>query len=54
MISTFDVETSFQITEEGKLDPSPKNPDNFLVSLGINDEYVFFKHRDYKEYQIEK
>ena len=48
MISTFDVETSFQITEEGKLDPSPKNPDNFLVSLGINDEYVFFKHRDYK------
>ena len=48
MISTFDVETSFQITEEGKLDPSPKNPDNFLVSLGINDEYVFFKHRDFK------
>ena len=48
MISTFDVETSFQITEDNKLDPSPKNPDNFLVSLGINDEYVFFKHRDYK------
>ena len=48
MISTFDVETSFQITEDGKLDPSPKNPDNFLVSLGINDEYVFFKHRDFK------
>ena len=48
MISTFDVETSFQITEEGKLDPSPKNPNNFLVSLGINDEYIFFKHRDFK------
>ena len=25
-----------------------KNPNNFLVSLGINDEYIFFKHRDYK------
>ena len=48
MISTFDVETSFQITEDNKLDPSPKNPDNFLVSLGINDEYIFFKHREYK------
>ena len=48
MITTFDVETSFQITEDNKLDPSPKNPDNFLVSLGINDEYIFFKHREYK------
>ena len=48
MITVFDVETSFQVTDEGKLDPSPKNPDNFLVSLGINDEYVFFKHRDFK------
>ena len=48
MITVFDVETSFQVTDEGKLDPSPKNPDNFLVSLGINDEYIFFKHRDFK------
>ena len=48
MISVFDVETSFQILEDGTTDPSAKNPDNFLVSLGINDEYVFFKHRDYK------
>jgi len=48
MITVFDVETSFQVTDEGKLDPSPKNPNNFLVSLGINDEYVFFKHRDFK------
>ena len=48
MITVFDVETSFQVTDEGNLDPSPKNPDNFLVSLGINDEYVFFKHRDFK------
>ena len=48
MISVFDVETSFQLTDEGKKDPSAKNPDNFLVSLGINDEYVFFKHREFK------
>ena len=48
MISVFDVETSFQILEDGSTDPSAKNPDNFLVSLGINDEYIFFKHRDYK------
>ena len=49
MITVFDVETSFQITDEGNLDPSSKNPDNFLVSIGINDEYVFFKHREYKD-----
>jgi DNA polymerase I-like protein with 3'-5' exonuclease and polymerase domains len=47
MITTFDVETSFQVTEEGKLDPSSKNPDNFLISMGLNDEYIFFKHREY-------
>ena len=48
MISVFDVETSFQLNDEGKKDPSAKNPDNFLVSLGINDEYIFFKHREFK------
>mgnify|MGYP003131829391 FL=1 len=47
MITTFDVETSFQVTEEGKLDPSSKNPNNFLISMGLNDEYIFFKHREY-------
>jgi len=48
MISVFDVETSFQLNDEGKKDPSAKNPNNFLVSLGINDEYIFFKHREFK------
>ena len=48
MISVFDVETSFQLTDEGKKDPSAKNPNNFLVSFGINDEYIFFKHREFK------
>ena len=49
MITVFDVETSFQVTDEGKLDPSSKNPDNFLISMGLNDEYIFFKHREYKD-----
>ena len=48
MITVFDVETSFQITEDGKKDPSAKNPNNFLVCMGINDEYVFFKHNEFK------
>ena len=47
MITVFDIETSFQIIDKKK-DPSFNNPDNFIVSIGINDEYVFFKHRDYK------
>jgi len=47
MISVFDVETSFQGKDKDK-DPSAKNPNNFLVSLGINDEYIFFKHREFK------
>jgi len=49
MITVFDVETSFQVTEEGKLEKKKKNPNNFLVSIGINDEYIFFKHREYKD-----
>ena len=49
MITVFDVETSFQVTDEGKLDPSSKNPNNFLISMGLNDEYIFFKHREYKD-----
>ena len=48
MITVFDVETSFQITEDGKKDPSAKNPNNFLVCMGINDEYVFFRHNEFK------
>ena len=34
MITTLDVETSFQIVE-GKVDPLPFNPHNFLVVLGF-------------------
>ena len=40
MITVLDIETTF--TKEG--DPSPFNPENRLVSVGINDEYYFFHH----------
>ena len=46
MITVFDIETSFQVID-GKSDPSPKHPENFIVSIGINDEYFFFKHSQY-------
>ena len=41
MITTLDVETTYQ---EG--DPSPYNENNKLVSVGINQEYYFFNHKD--------
>ena len=37
MITVLDVETSFQIID-GKVDPLPFNPNNCLVSIGVNDE----------------
>jgi hypothetical protein len=46
MITTVDVETSYQKTEAGGFDPSPFNPDNILVSVGINDEYYFTNHSE--------
>ena len=46
MITTIDVETSYQKTEAGGMDPSPFNPQNILVSVGINDEYYFTNHSD--------
>ena len=44
MITIFDVETSFVTGVNGKSDPSPFNPNNKLVTVGINDEYLFFNH----------
>ena len=45
MITTVDVETSWQKTETGGYDPSPFHEDNILVSVGLNsyfgDEYYF-------------
>ena len=46
MITTIDVETSYQKTESGGFDPSPFNPNNILVSVGINDEYYFTNHSE--------
>ena len=45
MITVLDVETTF--TKDG--DPTPFHPDNRLVSVGINDEYFFFYHKDMKD-----
>ena len=46
MITTVDVETSYQKIETGGYDPSPFHPDNTLVSVGINDEYYFTNHSE--------
>ena len=46
MITTVDVETSWQRNENGGYDPSPFHPDNILVSVGINDEYYFTNHSE--------
>ncbi len=45
MITTLDIETT--VSNEG--DPSPFNHENRLVSIGINDEYYFFYHKDVKD-----
>ncbi len=44
MISTIDIETSYQPTKHGGKDPLPFNPKNILVSVGINDDYYFTNH----------
>jgi len=50
MITTVDVETSWQRNENGGYDPSPFHPDNILVSVGLNsyfgDEYYFTNHSE--------
>jgi len=46
MITTVDVETSYKKTVHGGTDPSPFNPQNILVSVGINDEYYFTNHTE--------
>ncbi len=48
MITTVDVETSWQKTETGGYDPSPFHPDNVLVSVGYSNdgEYYFTNHSE--------
>jgi DNA polymerase I-like protein with 3'-5' exonuclease and polymerase domains len=50
VITVLDVETSF-VEHNGKTDPLPFNPHNFLVSIGVNDDYYFFNHND-KEFDV--
>jgi len=52
MITVLDVETSF-VDHNGKTDPLPFNPHNKLVSVGANDDYYFFYHRD-SEFDVQK
>ena len=50
-ITVFDVET----TEEGyKGSPAPYYPDNKLISLGIDNEYLFFWHPDLPDIDLKK
>ena len=53
MITVFDIETSYQVID-GKKDPSPKHTDNFIVSIGSNDEYFLFKHAKYNRPKYKK
>jgi DNA polymerase I-like protein with 3'-5' exonuclease and polymerase domains len=50
MITVVDVETSYQKTESGGLDPSPFHPNNILVSVGLDSkygsEYYFLNHSE--------
>ena len=43
MISVLDIETTF--TEDG--DSTPYNLSNKLVSVGVNNEYIFFNHTEF-------
>ena len=43
MISVLDIETTF--TQDG--DNTPYNLSNKLVSVGVNDEYIFFNHDEF-------
>ena len=50
-VTVFDVET----TEEGyKGSPNPYYPENKLISLGINKEYLFFWHPDLSDIDLKK
>ena len=54
MITVVDVETTFVKDKTGKLDPSPFQKDNQLVSVGINDEYFCMFHKTYKDFHLAK
>jgi hypothetical protein len=47
MITTVDVETSYQKTETGGYDPSPFHEDNILVSVGIKTRVALKTYKIY-------
>ena len=51
MITIVDVETTFQINGK-RPDPSPFNPSNQLVSVGINDDYYCFFNTSCPNYNV--
>ena len=51
MITIVDVETTFQINGK-RPDPSPFNPSNQLVSVGINDDYYCFFNTSCPSYNV--
>ena len=51
MITVVDVETTFQINGK-RPDPSPFNPSNQLVSVGINDDYYCFFNTSCPKYNV--
>ena len=54
MITVVDVETTFVKDRTGKLDPSPFQKDNQLVSVGINDDYFCMYHKTHTDFHLAK
>ena len=54
MITVVDVETTFIKDRTGKLDPSPFQKDNQLVSVGINDDYFCMYHKHIRIFILPK
>lgn len=54
LITFFDAETSFKVRDKGKKDPSPFDPDNFLVSLGWQDSIGSDRYFPIRHNEIER
>ena len=54
MITVVDVETTFVKDKTNKLDPSPFQQENKLVSVGINDGYYCMYHKTHTDFLVAK
>jgi DNA polymerase I-like protein with 3'-5' exonuclease and polymerase domains len=54
MITVVDVETTFVKDKTGKLDPSPFQKDNKLVSVGIGNEYFCMYHNEHTNFNVKQ